>query len=302
MPLPAQALPVRTHPRNSCLPQAAAAAASVEQVSGALTNLVYRCTSPTAAANSTVIIRVFGSGGKLFSQRDERNIFLLASELGVGPKCLVGDAMGGGGAGRLRSCQPLVAACQGPPLQASNGLCSASGCAQRPKPQQLRVLQVEFGNGRVEEFLPGATLSAATMKVPAVSAAIAAALAAFHVRMLAQLPAARHGGAAASDADSGSMAAADGLQDAQQQQQRRQRQQHGDGEAAPGLQPAIYGRILTWHAAAQQLCGDTLRELGLGDLPREVSREMRAHALRHNRADDLRCRSMPPSPATVACV
>jgi hypothetical protein len=161
---------------------------------------------------------------------------------------------------------------------------------------------VEFGNGRVEEFLPGATLSAATMKVPAVSAAIAAALAAFHVRMLAQLPAARHGGAAASDADSGSMAAADGLQDAQQQQQRRQRQQHGDGEAAPGLQPAIYGRILTWHAAAQQLCGDTLRELGLGDLPREVSREMRAHALRHNRADDLRCRSMPPSPATVACV
>lgn len=71
--------------------QESAAAASVEQVSGALTNLVYRCTSAAATANHTVIVRVFGSGGKLFSQRDERNIFLLASELGVGPMCLVGN-------------------------------------------------------------------------------------------------------------------------------------------------------------------------------------------------------------------
>ncbi|KAL4859074.1 putative choline kinase 2 [Chlorella vulgaris] len=67
----------------------AAAAASVERISGALTNLVFRCTSPAADANATVIVRVFGRGGKLFSSRDERDIFLLASELGLGPRCLV---------------------------------------------------------------------------------------------------------------------------------------------------------------------------------------------------------------------
>ena len=71
--------------------QESAAAAVVEHVSGAMTNLVYRCSSPATAttSNATVIVRVFGQGGKLFSQKDERNIFLLASELGLGPKCLV---------------------------------------------------------------------------------------------------------------------------------------------------------------------------------------------------------------------
>lgn len=54
-----------------------------------MTNLVYVCRSPAATANSAVIVRVFGQGGALFSQRDERNIFLLASNLGLGPKCLV---------------------------------------------------------------------------------------------------------------------------------------------------------------------------------------------------------------------
>ena len=54
-----------------------------------MSNLVYRCSSPAATANTCVIVRVFGTGGKLFSQKDERNIFLLASELGLGPKCLV---------------------------------------------------------------------------------------------------------------------------------------------------------------------------------------------------------------------
>jgi hypothetical protein len=73
--------------------QAAAAAALVDQVSGAMTNLVFRCASPAATANTTVIVRVFGTGGKLFSQKDERNIFLLASDLGLGPKCLVGRAL-----------------------------------------------------------------------------------------------------------------------------------------------------------------------------------------------------------------
>lgn len=92
-PSSAACCPERHAPnRRRALPallQEAAAAARVEQVSGAMTNLVYRCTSPAAAANATVIVRVFGTGGKLFSQKDERNIFLLASDLGLGPKCLV---------------------------------------------------------------------------------------------------------------------------------------------------------------------------------------------------------------------
>lgn len=76
----------------------------MEQVSGAMTNLVFICRSPAAAPpHAAVIVRVFGQGGQLFSQRDERNIFLLASDLGLGPKCLVGGlgwaGMGGRAAG-----------------------------------------------------------------------------------------------------------------------------------------------------------------------------------------------------------
>lgn len=88
-PLPAPPLP---HTAAAALRSQAGAsqAATVEHVSGAMTNLVYRCSSPDARAHTTVIVRVFGQAGKLFSQRDERNIFLLASDLGLGPKCLVG--------------------------------------------------------------------------------------------------------------------------------------------------------------------------------------------------------------------
>ncbi|KAL4459006.1 hypothetical protein ABPG75_013871 [Micractinium tetrahymenae] len=167
----------------------AAEAATVSQVSGAMTNLVYHCTTPGPATdNSAVIVRVFGSGGKLFSQKDERNIFLLASQLGVGPRCLV-----------------------------------------------------EFANGRVEEFLPGDNLSSASMRRPEVSAAIAAAMAAFHTRMLARLPAAQHAGSS------------------------------GNGAAAAALRPAIYERIRQWHAAAAEVCGAELAQLGLTNVPVELA-------------------------------
>ncbi|KAL4431584.1 hypothetical protein ABPG77_001426 [Micractinium sp. CCAP 211/92] len=174
----------------------AAEAATVSQVSGAMTNLVYRCTTPgPTSENASVIVRVFGSGGKLFSQKDERNIFLLASQLGVGPRCLV-----------------------------------------------------EFANGRVEEFLPGENLSSASMRRADVSAAIAAAMAAFHVRMLARLPVAQH----ASSGDGGAAG------------------------AAGALRPAIYDRIRRWHAAAAELCSAELAQVGLTNVPVELA-QLEAH-------------------------
>ena len=36
-----------------------------------------------------VIVRVFGTETGMFSQQDERDIFLLASRLRLGPQCLV---------------------------------------------------------------------------------------------------------------------------------------------------------------------------------------------------------------------
>ena len=106
----------------------------MEQVSGAMTNLVYRCSSGAARAHGTVIVRVFGTSGKLFSQRDERNIFLLASDLGVGPKCLVG---GGGWCGARGKEQQ-----QGSPAKhlharwwlvflAAHNTAAAAGCRRR---------------------------------------------------------------------------------------------------------------------------------------------------------------------------
>lgn len=47
---------------------------------------------------------------------------------------------------------------------------------------------LEFGNGRVEAFLPGEPLNAALLREPEVAAAIAGALAEFHVTMLRTLP------------------------------------------------------------------------------------------------------------------
>lgn len=181
-------------------------------------------------------------------------------------------------------------------------------------PAAARV-QVEFVNGRVEEFLPGRSLSAAAMRTPEVSAAIAAATAAFHVRMLARLPSATRGGAAASNDGCDGLESVvaelqggqpqqhqqDGQQQKDQQQdgQQHRRDQHPQacGEAAPGLQAAIYHRILTWHAAALQLCGDRVEELGLGHLPQEVR-----HTLYRPSADGPRCRYLPLPLVIGACL
>lgn len=60
----------------------------VRRLSGAMTNLVLSCSSSEAQLFSRVIVRVFGSGNRLFSQEQEQKIFLLAAELGLGPKAL----------------------------------------------------------------------------------------------------------------------------------------------------------------------------------------------------------------------
>ena len=135
------------------------------------------------------MVRVFGRGGKLFSPRDERNIFLLASDLGIGPKCLV-----------------------------------------------------EFGNARVEQFLPGEVLTADTMRLPDTSAAVARALAAFHLRMLGPPP-----------PDSASAAAGAAF-----------------SGAAP-LRAAVWARITKWAATAKELAGEELEAAGLGGVEAEVS-------------------------------
>lgn len=143
-----------------------------ERISGAMTNLVFCSTCPTAQSYRTVIVRLFGPGNSLFSQKEERDVFLLAGRTGIGPRCLV-----------------------------------------------------EFEGGRVEEFIPGATLSAAIMRAPDVVQLTATALAVFHVRMTAQRAARKAGG--------------------------------------PQDQPAIFRRIGKWHATATGLAPALLRELGL---------------------------------------
>ncbi|KAL6771211.1 hypothetical protein ACKKBF_B34375 [Auxenochlorella protothecoides x Auxenochlorella symbiontica] len=157
-----------------------------ERISGAMTNLVFRSTCPTAEAYPTVIVRLFGPGNSLFSQKEERDVFLLAGQTGIGPRCLV-----------------------------------------------------EFEGGRVEEFIPGATLSAATMRAPEIVQLTATALAVFHVRMTAQRAA--------------------------------------RGAVGPKDQPAIFRRIGKWHATATGLAPALLQELGLEDVMDEVAQLRRYH-------------------------
>lgn len=119
--------------------------------------------------------------------------------------------------------------------------------------------QVEYDNGRVEEFLPGDNLSCDTLRRPDVSAAIAAAMARFHVCMLAGLtaaPAARQGQQQPAAGPAPEAANAQPEQPEQQQQPQL-------------LRPAIFERIRHWHSAAAE-CGADLQAAGLAALPDEV--------------------------------
>lgn len=147
-----------------------------------MTNLVFRCQSFQASSFSTVILRLFGPGNSLFSQTDEREIFLLAGSKGLGPRCLL-----------------------------------------------------DFEGGRVEEFIPGASLSAQTMREPTVAGLIASAMAMFHGLMT------------------------------------EERARHFRGTIRAST-PAIFRRITRWHDAVRRAFPELLRGLRLENALEEVSR------------------------------
>lgn len=158
----------------------------ITRVGGAMTNLVYLAHHPTAPPEtSKVIIRIFGRGSLLFSRHQERGIFLAASRLGVGPKCLV-----------------------------------------------------EFGNGRVEQFLPGEAITAASIRQPVIAEAIATAFSDFHVTMFAALPLIRE--EAGEELQGGSPRSND-----------------------TGLEDALWERLRGWLAVATAEAPEEIAELGL---------------------------------------
>lgn len=166
------------------------ATATISRISGAMTNLVFLATTQNTQHNQKVIIRVFGAGGLLFSRHQERGMFLTASRLGIGPRCLL-----------------------------------------------------EFGNGRVEEYIPGSPASAVTLRQPAVATAIATALAKFHTSMLCALPGIR--------------------------EESKPTQGDGDGEDPSrrcddsGDSDALWGRLRGWLATAVDTAPDESSLLGI---------------------------------------
>lgn len=94
-----------------------------------------------------MIVRVFGRGGKLFSQQKERAIFIRASSLGLGPKCLVGARPG-------LCCPPFVCTKRAGTL--------AHAARQKDQQQQLHALHA----GRLRRFMPALRLLCAPCSRP----------------------------------------------------------------------------------------------------------------------------------------
>ncbi|KAL0037335.1 hypothetical protein WJX79_002468 [Trebouxia sp. C0005] len=61
---------------------------TVSQISGAMTNLVYRCGYSTPNKKYHALARVFGSAGGLFGREDEQQVFSAVADAGLGPKVL----------------------------------------------------------------------------------------------------------------------------------------------------------------------------------------------------------------------
>lgn len=124
----------------------------------------------------------------------------------------------------------------------------------------------------MEEFLPGDNLTCDSLRAPGVSAAIARAMAQFHVCMLTALLAASGDGTAGAAAAEAAAAAADGAAaggSSGGQAAGGKGQGAGAAREVGLLQPAIYERIRKWHAAAVD-CGIDLEQAGLGGLLDEV--------------------------------
>ena len=104
---------------------------------------------------------------------------------------------------------------------------------------------VEFGNGRVEQFLPGAAVTAASMRQPEIAAAIATALSNFHITMFSALPLIRE-------------EAGDQL--------------HGSSPRSnvTGLEDALWERLRGWLAAATAEAPTETSRLPLLNVPAEA--------------------------------
>jgi thiamine kinase-like enzyme len=105
---------------------------------------------------------------------------------------------------------------------------------------------VEFGNGRVEQFLPGEAVTATSIREPMIAAAMARALSDFHVTMFSALPLIRE-------------EAGDEVQGASPRSN------------DTGLEDALWGRLLGWFAAATaEIPPDEIIELGLSETKSEI--------------------------------
>jgi thiamine kinase-like enzyme len=104
---------------------------------------------------------------------------------------------------------------------------------------------VEFTNGRVEQFLPGSAVTAASMRQPQIAAAIAKALSNFHTTMFTALPLIR-------------------------QEAGDQMQGSSPRSNDTGLEDALWDRLRGWLAAAAVEAPEEVEELGLGGAEGEI--------------------------------
>ncbi|KAI8471921.1 MAG: hypothetical protein J3K34DRAFT_520125 [Monoraphidium minutum] len=224
-------------PALQLLPGPWAAAAlediSVCRLSGAMTNLVYRCSvAPRGVEEAVVLARIHANKG-------------------------TGGGGGGGGGGSGGGDAPHQRAPDG--LDDGEG----GGSALFDRAEEVATfaavssaglgprLLMLFGNGRLEEFLVEyVTLSAHDLPDPGVSAAIAGAMAAFHVKVTDLLAAKR--------------AAASG----------------GDGGGGAGGRVLVFDRLRDWLRIAARLWGADALEawLGAAGLAEEID-ALEAHLL-----------------------
>ena len=115
-------------------------------------------------------------------------------------------------------------------------------------------LLLEFGNGRVEEFLPGEAVTARSLREPAVAAAVAASLADFHVRMMGALPLIR-ATAKPHASSTGATATAGG------DTMKRSPSMRSDDSVE---QDALWGRLRGWLAAVDEIAAEEAAALGIG--------------------------------------
>ena len=127
----------------------------------------------------------------------------------------------------------------------------------------------EFVNGRAEEFIPGAAVDARSMQLPRVAAAIAAALAEFHVALLSE------------------------LRSIPQSCTALQARLEGGSprEDVSGTRVALWARLRRWVATAKEVAPAEAAALGLGGVEAELEAMAAAAGARGRAVADLCARS-----------